>query len=408
MLCLTKSLLLLSLLKLEDHFIFARQTLSRQTSRPSVIAVSDISAASPLIQVHSSSSASAYKSIVNNYTYARAGAATTLPIPFYPNSEHAGDYKATKTHKDTKLGTCAIEDDYCSPRKDNGTVAKVNTTNIGDCCLLWDPSCSGNREMAIDIFFNQTFQHDLLSNTCFVQAGSVNSANISNCDKFISSGKMSEFQEIKNWMRSQQCVSAATEWAVNTTDLEDPSSQEAVLLDPYLYHIERGAIPSCCGDCEMVVDNVDIYYWPEPDVNTSCLSIIGDSVRPLDYGATTSKWSIGSGAETFTDTYWGCDATTSTYYDSFFQESVTYTDATTTAMITTIGSLLVKVSLSDPWSQSPCTEIDVMSQGSNGSAEIRNRHATMRARGHTLIIPSSATHNDSSAVTTMVSGDFTL
>ena len=57
-------------------------------------------------------------------------------------------------------------------------------------------------------------------------------------------------------------------------------------MDPYRYLIASGANPSCCGVCETNVDNVEIYYWPKPDVNTSCLSIIGDSIRPIDFGAT--------------------------------------------------------------------------------------------------------------------------
>lgn len=43
--------------------------------------------------------------------------------------------------------------------------------------------------------------------------------------------------------------------------------------------------------------------------------------------------------------------------------SITDPGTTNTAIIRTIGSLLVKVYLSDPWSLSPCTESNVMSQG---------------------------------------------
>ena len=368
MLCLLKLLLLICVLSRDDHITLAHQPLSRRGLGPSAMAVSNISTPSSLIQAPSSSLASVSKSIVNNH--------------------------------------CTIGHIYCSFKNGNNTVGKANATDLGDPCVLWDPSCSGNRTLAIDRFFDRTFQHDLLSNTCFVQAGSVNLGNVSNCDQRNPPGRMSEFQEMKNWMRSQQCVSAATEWAANGTSIEDPSSQEAVLMDPDQYHVASGANPSCCGACEMNVENVDIYYWPEPDVNTSCLSIIGDSVRPLDYGATTTAWSVGT--ITSTDTYWGCDVKTSTYYNTFLRESVTYSEATRTAAIRTIGSLLVKVSLSDPWSPSPCTESNVMSQGSNGSAGIRDKRATMHARGHTLIIPASLTYNDSLPVTTLVSGSFTL
>ena len=389
MLFLIKSLSLLSLLKHKDHIVFASQTLSGQVSASSIIAVSNISAASSLIQAHNSSSASAYRSIVNNHTQATAGAITVLPISSYASPEYVGYHKTARINHDTKLGTCAIKEDYCSSTSDR-TVGKGNATDIDDRCLLWNPSCSGNRTLAIDMFFDTTFQHDLLNNTCFVQAGSVNLVNGSNCDKFNPPGRMSEFQEMKNWMRSQQCVSVANGWAAKYTNGEDPDSKIAVQMDPYEYHVISDSIPSCCGVCETNVQNVDIYYWPEPVVNTSCLSIVGGSVRPVDYGATTTVDNIGT--DTTSTVYWACEPNTSA-------------DPIWTAMIRTIGSLSVKVYISDPWSSSPCTESDVVSQG---FAETYARNATLHARDHTLIIPSSISHNENLPVTTMVSGDFTL
>ena len=153
------------------------------------------------------------------------------------------------------------------------------------------------------------------------------------------------------------------------------------------------------------VQNVDIYYWPEHNLNTSCLSIIGDSVRPVTFGATKITWTADTTIST--DYFWGCTPKPSTYYDTRISKSITEQGITNTAMIRTIDSLLVKVYLSDPWSPSPCTE-SVMSEGSNESANVHNRYATVHARDHTLIIPSSVTHKDISPVTTMVSGNFTL
>ena len=398
--CLIKSILLLSLLGI-DHMIFARNTLSRRDSRPAIIAASNISAASLLI---SGSSTLASGNTVNNHTHGKAGATAALQIPVYPNSKYAGNYNTTKVNYGIQSGTCAIKDFYCSSKKNDGIVGKANTTTADDVCMLWDASCSGNRTSATDMFFDPTFQRDLLGNRCFVLAGSENLGNVSKCDKGNPPGRMSEFQEMKNWMRSQQCVSAAEGWAAIYRNGFDPSSEESIELDPGQYHYGgSGPGASCCGGCLTDVQNVDVYYWPEPDVNTSCLSIIGDSIRPVDYGATTSIWSIGT--VTSTDVYWGCDATTSTYSNSFLGAMVTGTEAIRTAMIRTIGPLRVKVSLSDPWSPSPCTESD---QGSNSSAQIRDRHATMYARGHTLIIPSTVTNKDSLPVTTVISGNFTL
>lgn len=404
--CLIKFLLLLSLLKHENHVILARQTLLRRVSRPSVTAASNIFTASALIQGNSSSSASTSRSLINNRTHIVAGATAALPIPVNPNTKSTGDHRVTKSNQDIQSGTCAIEDLYCSSEKINGTVGKVNGTSKNDPCLLWDPSCSGNWTLARDTFFDPSFQRDVLSNRCFILEGSVNLGNASNCNEYNSPSRVSEFRKMKSWMRSHQCASAGMEWAAIHESDFDPDSHIAVQMDPYQYHFVSGAHPSCCDICETNVQNVDIYYWPEPDVNTSCLSIIGDSVRPVDFGATKASWFDGT--STTTEFFWGCTIKPTTYLDTILSRSVTDPGTITTAMIRKIGTLLVKVYVSDPWSPSPCTESDVMSQGSNGSAKVRDRHATMHARGHTLIIPSSISQKDSLPVSTMVSGNFTL
>ena len=127
-------------------------------------------------------------------------------------------------------------------------------------------------------------------------------------------------------------------------------------------------------------------------MNTSCLSIIGNSIKPIDAGATRDVWSWGT--STTTDIDWGRQPEITTFYDTRVSKSVTYPESTRTAEIRTIGSLLVIVYLSDPWSPSPRTESNIMSQESSGSIQVRDRHATMYARDHTLIIQSSITHVD--------------
>ena len=395
-----KFLLLLSLLKHEDHITLARHTQSRRASWPFVISASDTSAASPLVQTYNGSS------IVNNHTYGKYSATAVPPTPSYLNLSHAGNYKSINANQTMKLGACAIPGGHCPSKQNNEPVRKTNATDGNDQCVLWDPSCPGDRTLAMDKFFDPTFQGNLLRNQCFIEVGSINLGNSSTCDIHNSSDSISDFQRMKNWMRSRQCVTAYNEWAVNTTDLLDPDSHVAIQMDPYSYHIMSGTNPSCCGECELDVKNVDIYYWPEPDVNTSCLSIIGDSIRPLDYGATKTPYI--SGTNTVIHTYWGCDASMETYYNTRYSSTITYPIVTETASISTIGSLLVKVSLFDPWSPSPCTASDLLSQGSNISLDSRDKHATMHARDHTLIAPSSVTHNGSLPVATVVSGNFTL
>ena len=302
--------------------------------------------------------------------------------------------------QNNKTAKCAVKDVYCN-NDNNGTLKTGKATNVDDPCLLWDSSCTGNRTWAIDTFFDPTFQHDLLMNKCFVQAGSVNLVRELNCDEHNPPGRISEFKEMKNWMRSQQCVSAAGEWIADENIVEDSDSKIANGMDPGRYHVVPGGpYASCCDACQMNIENVDIYYWPESVVDTSCLSIIGDSIKPIDYGARTYMDVVGK--QTATTTYWACNVTTTPHSDTDTIREYT------TALIRTIGSLSVKVSLADPWSASPCTDSDIMSQGSNGSAEIQGTHPTMHARGHTLIIPDSVTHEDGLPVSTMTSGNFTL
>ena len=388
--CLLNPKLLVCLLCFNINVLFARQALGERELSPSVFVVPKVSASSAWIPARSVSSISASRSVFGNHSH------------------------------EVKAATCAIKDKYCN--NNNGTVGKASATNLNDSCILWDPSCSGNRTLAMDKFFNQTFQNDLQSNECFSQLSPVNSAFISNCDKYNPPGRMTEFEEMKNWMRSQQCVSAAADWAARTpgtsnftyanakdwrASQEDPDSQMADRLDPHPINYTSGVTPSCCGVCNINAQNVDLYYWPEPDADTSCLSIVGGSVRPLDYGATTTEYSIDP-TSTSTGTYWGCNPLTSTFYNPMVRGNVTYTSATTTAQITAVGSLLVKVPLVNPWSPNPCLETGLPSKGSNISTEIRGKQAGMHARDHTLIVPSSVTSEIHSAVSTVVLGDFTL
>ena len=90
----------------------------------------------------------------------------------------------------------------------------------------------------------------------------------------------------------------------------------------------------CCGTCYIYGPNVDVYYWPEPDADTSCLSIIGSDVVPLDVGAQTDEAGV---------VYW---AASTNLYDI-------YVPTVTTALITTINGVVVKEAIANPWGASP-------------------------------------------------------
>ena len=167
---------------------------------------------------------------------------------------------------------------------------------------------------------------------------------------------------------------------------------------------------SYCGNYKVGTSNVDLYYWPEPDVNTSCLDIIGTTVNPISYGATTEAFLNGLYRSTSgpSQTFWACPAENPvTLY--LIETSVIHSTVTT-ASLTNIGSLDVKVSLFNPWSSSPYIKTDITPpspNSSNSSIELHTRYR-IQAREYSLIILSSITKENSSPISTTVLRNFTL
>ena len=314
---------------------------------------------------------------------------TKLPAPFNSYPDGLG---WSQNYQNILSGYCTIEDPFCFFKASNGSMVKANGTELYEDCVLWDDSCSGNRTAAIEKFFDAALRTNntnnigsgpLLRNNCFQQLF----VNVSDCDTYNPPERLTEFLKIKNWMRSSQCVSAADEWiAMTGYDWGEYFSTGNETKAEYIHDQGNSSVvlPSCCGLCLVYAENVDLYYWPEPDSDTSCLSIIG-SVRPIDFGATTQS----------DTTYWACNWTQSST-----------TGILTTAQITTVGPLTVKVSSYNPWSSSPC---DVDEPGSkNQSIKAHDGFASVHKRAHSLIIPTAMTQADGLPISTLVSGQFTL
>lgn len=324
---------------------------------------------------------------------------TELPAPFdgYQNSwiqwQEYDDWNSStllQNYQDIMSGLCTIEDSFCSFKARNGSTVQAKATDFHDECILWDDSCSGNRTAAIEKFFDSVFRYQfngpLLGNLFFQQA-----ANQSDCDAYNPPERLTQLQSIKSWMRSSQCVFAADEWIEMTGyNWGHYFSHQNESKAEYIHQMVNGSdvtpdvLPSCCGACFIQAENVDLYYWPEPDSDTSCLSVIG-SVRPIDYGATTENGM----------TYWACNQT----------ESST-TNIVITAHITTVGSLAVKVSDYNPGSSSPCDADESGSQ--NQSINARDGYTSVYRRAHSLIVPTAITQPDDLPLSTIVSGHFTL
>ena len=142
-------------------------------------------------------------------------------------------------------------------------------------CMLWDGSCSGNQAAAL-----HEFDHDiswLNGSACqYISTGTIGIQ----CDRNsidAPEASKSAFAEMLTFARSPRCTS--------------------LYGKKPLYHDIYGGtslpgIGPCCGPCDLAPTVVDPYYWPEKGADTSRLSIIGDSVDALDFGATTSTFAF--------------------------------------------------------------------------------------------------------------------
>lgn len=310
--------------------------------------------------------------------------AHTNPITLQPSNAVKG---INNPGKICIVGDCA---NYPNATKTVDQYGSVGVPNLDNLCVLWNSSCTGDLTIARNEFFNDA-SGTLRDNECFqnqpTEASVPNS--LESCYDIESPQQLIQFGQAKAWMRSPQCLSEQVVWS---------SSMHYLAVDPkYLPNGDPGAA-YCCAKCGISVENVDIYYWPEVDVDTSCLNLIGNSTHPVDYGATTTSqeyaW-IGRSSSTLSfTTYWGCIG----------QDL----SVTTTAYITQINSLMVKASSYNPWSPPPCPETALPATTSNASIGARGEYATIRARAQSLIIQPSRIQSNGLPVSTVVLGGFTL
>lgn len=260
--------------------------------------------------------------------------------------------------------------------------------DLTDQCMLWNTSCTGNTTEAINTFFGTTAQqleHD--GSLCWV-------------DNFTESGcgtSWAEAQALVSWMRTPQCLTTMKAW----TDTPQGASIVWDWNEEWNGHIEVFNDTSCCGSCGLTTQNVNVYYWPEPDADTSCLDLVGTSVQPLDYGGTTGYDG---------QVYWGC-------YSQVSGGTLPVTDLVTTAILAPILSppVTVKLFVENPWSPSACVQSATSSAGSATSASslqpsngVQSPSAPIRARAHSIIMPPSVTQQGGVPVSTVVSAGFTL
>ena len=210
----------------------------------------------------------------------------------------------TRCSTGPEFSTCRLQDPYCTFQGSQHAL-----DGLTDVCQFWDSdsSCSGSRTLAPEAFSSSPGFWSITANPCFLDP-------VSRCTASNPVGRMSAFSAMRDWMRSPECSSF-------------------IHLDP-----TEGApfYETCCGSCYIYADTIDIYYWPEPNANTSCLSIIGDDpAKDVAYGATTGPGTVG--------TYWGCVDTASGS-----------TELTIEAILTSVGSLTFRSQRLNPWDDYGC------------------------------------------------------
>ncbi len=109
---------------------------------------------------------------------------------------------------------------------------------------------------------------------------------------------------------------------------------------------------TCCGGrCNFDTTNVELYYWPAADTNIACLSIVGNSLNPFDYGATTTTTNFFNKSTT-TSTYWGCTSVLRLSQPPFVSSFIVMT-----AAMTTTNGFTFKRSFYSPWAKhGPCSD----------------------------------------------------
>lgn len=265
---------------------------------------------------------------------------------------HVSSCPTSSNHSSESNIECRLTDAYCSLRGPDHALDALRHE-----CILWDPTCCGNATFASRKFSDDDITQ-IITNSCFGDSPPV-------CTERNPPGRMSAFSELRHWMRSPECYSAIF-----------PDIQK--YPGPSIYEADLDLNKTCCGFCELAADRVDVYYWPDPDADTSCLSIVGNSVSDIGAGGTTE----GEGS-----VYWGCTSA-GTRLGKMYNDTVT---TFKTATLTTIASLTFKTYLMNPWDHTPCDNNSV-SSSSNSSLSLKSKDMprSLLPRAHSILVTENA------------------
>ena len=238
-------------------------------------------------------------------------------------------------------------------------------------CALWNSSCSGKPDAAFGAFTEDVhwWNGSLCNqyNECTVNEQSVPPAS------------KIDFDELLHFARSPECASRY--------GLNQAGDVPGGFGNPQPY----GSMGPCCGPCHFVPTVVDLYYWPEPDADTSCLSLIGGSVNPPDFGATTSE----------SETLWNCITA------SELANGTTTYGYLRTATLTSVGSITYKSLDYNPWFP-PTLCLNTSSQQPSVTSKAQSNHLRIRGHPRSLRLGGQESNSNSSGQPTVQQDGFIL
>lgn len=129
---------------------------------------------------------------------------------------------------------------------------------------------------------------------------------------------------------------------------------------------------------------VEVFYWPDPNADKSCLSIVEDTAYPLDMGATVGQQS---------ETYWACTLRTPTTGESIV----------TTASLEVYSQTTLKVHMVNPWHPQDCFNVSIphaVPQIRTVSPKVNKLHQT----GYAIDTQPSITRADNIIATAVLDG----
>ena len=255
--------------------------------------------------------------------------AQPVSIPSQPNP-NAFIQRPPSDNKSIPEAAAYANLEYCAPTwsvKKGNDLSASNNIKLKDFCLPWGGYCTNNNTDG-----NATFLVDELINggldpgrNCFHQ----------NADKQNTCGNATVVSKFEEWFRSPQCPSSISSRAARLNTKVPDGLEDS----------------TCCGKCSIQGSGaVDLYYWPSPDANTQCLSVVGNTVSPLLQDATTTTRTLAPNWFT-TETYWGCTLRTPSSCISIITTS-------RETVLPGFGGTTMRLPIRSPWNKANCLGVD--------------------------------------------------